>query len=93
MSRLAVIAEELGEAGLAQEARDRVKPYIEGWLAGTNGNKLVYEQVWGGVCSLNGLNDHNADFGNGMYNNQTYPHSPRSHPRHPHIPTARELYR
>ena len=72
MSRLAVIAEELGEAGLAQEARDRVKPYIEGWLAGTNGNKLVYEQVWGGVCSSNGLNDLDADSGNGMYDNHHF---------------------
>ena len=42
---MAIIAEELGEAGLAQQARDRVKPYIEGWLGGTNGDKLVYEQV------------------------------------------------
>ena len=42
---MAIIAEELGEAALAQQARDRVKPYIEGWLGGTNGDKLVYEQV------------------------------------------------
>ena len=72
MPRLAIIAEELGEAALAQQARDRVKPFIEGWLGGTNGDKLVYEQVWGGVCSLNGLNDHNADFGNGMYNDHHF---------------------
>ena len=72
MCRLAIIAEELGEAGLAQQARDRVKPYIEGWLGGTNGDKLVYEQVWGGVCISNGLNDHNADFGNGMYNDHHF---------------------
>jgi len=72
LARLAIIAEELGEAALAQQARDRVKPFIEGWLGGTNGDKLVYEQVWGGVCSLNGLNDHNADFGNGMYNDHHF---------------------
>ena len=72
MPRLAVIAEELGEAGLDEEARERVKPYIEGWLAGTNGNKLVYEQVWGGVCSANGLNDLDADSGNGMYDNHHF---------------------
>ena len=72
MPRLAIIAEELGEAALAQQARDRVKPFIEGWFGGTNGDKLVYEQVWGGVCSLNGLNDHNADFGNGMYNDHHF---------------------
>ena len=72
LPRLAIIAEELGEAALAQQARDRVKPFIEGWLGGTNGDKLVYEQVWGGVCSSNGLNDHNADFGNGMYNDHHF---------------------
>ena len=71
-ARLALIAEELGEDGLAQQARDKVRPYIEGWLAGTNGDKLVYEQTWGGVCSLNGLNDQNADFGNGMYNDHHF---------------------
>ena len=49
-----------------------MKPFIEGWLGGTNGDKLVYEQVWGGVCSSNGLNDHNADFGNGMYNDHHF---------------------
>ena len=69
---MAVIAEELGEAGLAQEARDKVKPFIEGWLAGTNGNKLVYDQVWGGVCSTNGLNDLRADSGNGKYNDHHF---------------------
>ena len=33
-------------------ARDRVKAFIEGWLGGTNPNKLLYEDTWGGVCTL-----------------------------------------
>jgi endo-1,3(4)-beta-glucanase len=71
-ARLALIADELGETALAQQARERVRPVLEAWLDGTNGDYLVYETTWGGVCSLNGLNDHNADFGNGMYNDHHF---------------------
>ena len=45
LARLALIADEIGEIELAQKARDRVKPFIEGWLGGTNGNALLYDQV------------------------------------------------
>ena len=41
------------------------REYIEGWLGGTNPNKLLYEDVWGGVVSSCGLHDENCDFGNG----------------------------
>ena len=44
-ARLSLIADELGETELAQRARDRVKPFVEGWLGGTNGDKLLYDQV------------------------------------------------
>ena len=44
-ARLSLIADEIGETVLAQRARDRVKPFIEGWLQGTNGDKLLYDQV------------------------------------------------
>merc|ERR1719367_2407640 len=71
-ARLSLIADEIGETELAQRARDRVKPYIEGWLKGTNGDKLLYDQTWGGVVSTNGLNDQNADFGNGWYNDHHF---------------------
>ena len=83
-ARLSLIADEIGETGLAQQARDRVRSvlsphtphwwvvsntshreYIEGWLGGTNPNKLLYEDVWGGVVSSCGLHDENCDFGNG----------------------------
>ena len=45
-ARLSLIADEIGEKELAQKARDKVKPFIEGWLQGTNGDKLVYDQVY-----------------------------------------------
>ena len=44
-ARLSLIADEIGETELAQQARDKVKPFIEGWLKGTNGDKLLYDQV------------------------------------------------
>ena len=72
LARLALIAEELGEVALAKEARDRVKPVLEGWLAGTNGDRLLYDQTWGGVVSINGLSNQHADFGNGMYNDHHF---------------------
>ena len=71
-ARLSLIADEIGETGLAQEARDRVKSFIEGWLGGTNPNKLLYENVWGGVVSSCGLHDEQCDFGNGMYNDHHF---------------------
>jgi len=72
LARLALIADEIGESGLAQQARDRVKPFIEGWLGGTNANTLLYDQTWGGVVSTCGMNDHGCDFGNGMYNDHHF---------------------
>ena len=72
LARLSLIADELGETSLATQARERIKPFIEGWLGGTNGDKLVYDSTWGGVVSLNGLNDQHADFGNGMYNDHHF---------------------
>merc|ERR1711892_948890 len=71
-ARLALIAEELGEEELSAQAREKVKPFAEGWLAGTNGNNLLYDQAWGGIISTNGFNDQQADFGNGMYNDHHY---------------------
>ena len=44
-ARISLIADEIGETELAQRARDRVKPFIEAWMKGTNGDKLLYDQV------------------------------------------------
>ena len=71
-ARLALIADQIGETGLARQARERVRPFLEGWLGGTNNNKLLYEDVWGGVVSSAGLHNEQADFGNGMYNDHHF---------------------
>ena len=51
-ARLSLIADEIGETELAQRARDRVKSFIEGWMKGTNGDKLLYDQVDIRILSL-----------------------------------------
>ena len=44
-ARLSLIADEIGETDLAQQARDRFRGFIEGWMGGTNPNKLLYEDT------------------------------------------------
>ena len=44
-ARISLIADEIGETELAKRARDRVKPFIEKWMAGKNHNNLLYDQV------------------------------------------------
>ena len=51
LARLALIADEVGDDALAQQARDRVKPVLQGWLGGTNGKTLLYDQTWG-ECTM-----------------------------------------
>ena len=72
LARLALLADEMGETSLAQQARDRVKPTLEGWLGGTNANTLLFDQTWGGVVSSCGMHDQGCDFGNGMYNDHHF---------------------
>merc|ERR1712117_316200 len=47
LARLSLIAEEMGEDGLAQQFRDKLQPVLEGWLDGTNPDTLLYDAAWG----------------------------------------------
>ena len=67
LARLSLIAEEMGEESLAQQFRDKLQPVLESWLDGTNPDTLLYDTTWGGLVSTNGLQDPNADFGMGYY--------------------------
>ncbi len=58
---------QIGEADLAQQFRDKVKPTLQNWLDGTAANPLLYDGMWGGLVSTNGLTDPGADFGLGYY--------------------------
>eukprot|EP00930_Biecheleria_cincta_P081326 TRINITY_DN7016_c2_g1_i1.p1 TRINITY_DN7016_c2_g1~~TRINITY_DN7016_c2_g1_i1.p1 ORF type:complete len:1269 (+),score=130.93 TRINITY_DN7016_c2_g1_i1:38-3844(+) len=72
LARLVLIADELGEESIAADIRHRLSGYLEAWLQGSNGNPLMYEPTYGGVCSSRGLSDHSADFGSGMYNDHYF---------------------
>lgn len=71
-TRIALIADEIGD----QESRDmaihHAKTWFEPWLTGTNSNCLVYDREWRGLVSKNGANDPNADFGQGRYNDHHF---------------------
>lgn len=72
IARMALIADEMGEADLAQRFREKVRPMLESWLEATNSNPLLYDQTWGGVVSTAGINDPAADFGQGYYNDHHF---------------------
>ena len=71
IGRLALIADELGETGLAQTYRTNLKRYMEPYLR-TNNGKLVYDRSWGGVVDSAGINDKGANFGFGYYNDHHF---------------------
>lgn len=72
LGRLALIADELGDAATAANVRASMKAKLDPWLAGKNASPLVYDTVWGGLCSTRGLADRNADFGGGWYNDHHF---------------------
>lgn len=72
LGRLAVIADELGEAGTAEAIRERLAGALDSWLEGKNADALRYEPTWGGVAPANGLADPGADFGAGWYNDHHF---------------------
>lgn len=72
MGRLAIIADELKEDVIASHIRRRLKQAIDPWLSGTNRDALVYDAVWGGLISTDGMDDPMADYGNGMYNDHHF---------------------
>lgn len=72
IARLALIADELGETALASTFIEKVKPTLQSWLEATNVDPLVYDQTWGGLVTINGLYDSQADFGQGYYNDHHF---------------------
>jgi endo-1,3(4)-beta-glucanase len=72
LARLALIADELGEAATAATLRSRLAPLVAAWLDGTNGNPLVYDGTWGGVVAARALADPSMDFGQGHYNDHHF---------------------
>ena len=67
LGRLALIADELGEATTAENIRSNLAAALTPWLAGTNGDPLRYDTDWGGVVSSSG-----GSFGQGLYNDHHF---------------------
>lgn len=72
LARLALIADELNEPGLASQYRTTLGNALENRLAGLNGDPLVYDQTWGGLVISSGLNNAGAAFGQGYYNDHHF---------------------
>lgn len=72
LGRLALIADELGDAATATAVRARLAAALDGWLGSAQASPLVYDEVWRGVVSRKGLADRGADFGNGWYNDHHF---------------------
>ncbi len=72
LARLALIADEVGEAETRDTLLARLAPLERAWLTGTNGRPLAYDRTWGGIVSKAGVADQNADFGQGYYNDHHF---------------------
>jgi len=72
VARLALIADELGQTALAKNLTRELEGALATWLTEQNEDFLVYDTVWGGVVSSQGLNNSMADFGNGWYNDHHF---------------------
>lgn len=72
MLRLALIAYQLKEYDIAKTILRNVKEVLTPWVMGTNVDKLVYDSEWGGVCTIDGMQDAGADYGVGWYNDHHF---------------------
>jgi endo-1,3(4)-beta-glucanase len=72
LGRLALIADELGEAATASAIRDRMKGSLDPWLEGRNADPLVYDRTWGGIVRRGAASNAGADFGMGFYNDHHF---------------------
>jgi endo-1,3(4)-beta-glucanase len=72
LGRLALIADELGELGLAATYRENLKSALQPWLNGVNPVPLVYDTTWGGLVASNAISNPGAGFGQGYYNDHHF---------------------
>ncbi|KAL9683098.1 hypothetical protein QQ045_014913 [Rhodiola kirilowii] len=72
-ARLALIAEEVCYYEVIPAIRKYLKETIEPWLNGDfKGNGFLYESIYGGIVTKQGMSDFGADFGFGVYNDHHY---------------------
>ncbi|KAI7832138.1 endo-1,3(4)-beta-glucanase [Kickxella alabastrina] len=71
-ARIALIADEIGDAASCDLAASRAMQWLDPWLNGTNPNYLLFDTEWCGLVSQAGLSDPGADFGQGRYNDHHF---------------------
>jgi endo-1,3(4)-beta-glucanase len=72
MSRLVLIADELGEHDLASSLRAQLRLRLGEWLSANNSDTLLYDSSWGGVITSHGFRDRFAEFGHAWYNDHHF---------------------
>lgn len=72
MLRLALVAHQLKEYDIVKNILHNTKEVLAPWILGTNIDKLVYDSQWGGVCTVDGIQDAGADYGIGWYNDHHF---------------------
>jgi endo-1,3(4)-beta-glucanase len=72
MGRLILIAEELQDADTAAFIRGNLKEDLDRWLFSNNSNPLMFDTTWKGICSANGMDSPNNDYGQGWYNDHHF---------------------
>ncbi|CAM9314443.1 unnamed protein product [Laminaria digitata] len=73
-AQLCLVADKLDRWDLVDACLDHVAPALDRYISGTNGNPLVYDEVWGGVIGRNGLvsGQESSDFFSAYYNDHHF---------------------
>ncbi|CAM9191796.1 unnamed protein product, partial [Hapterophycus canaliculatus] len=76
-AQLCLVAEEMGRGDLVEPCMDQVEAGFDKYLMHSNGNPLVYDQIWGGVIGGLGLEEGSsaADFYASYYNDHHFHYS------------------
>lgn len=73
LGRMALISEELkADEQLRSDLLTKMKEFVKPWLESTNPDKLLYDKLYGGIVSTNGVKDPAQDFGQGYYNDHHF---------------------
>lgn len=72
LARLALIADNLGIADSRQQALSILETSLIPWLQNMNQDTLLYDKSYGGLVSSSGIQDSNANFGSGWYNDHHF---------------------
>lgn len=72
MSRLALIADNLGIADARQQAIQFLEASWNPWLQASNSNQFLLDRTYGGLVTTNGMADPYAEFGSGWYSDHHF---------------------